>query len=616
MVRRRVSHTLPNPCASSGVAGRATYDRADEERDVGNVKPSRDLRRLVALFAGLRIRAFGLVVLNLVGGVTEAAFLVVITRLAFAVTDGRDRLGLVAGIRVDMKWALAIAASLVVIRFALAALAAREASTLTASITLSTRLSLAKDYLGATWPLQHGDRVGRMQELITTFAQRVTELTQSITGWVASALSLLALLVTAIAVDPFASLAVIAAVFVLSFALRPIRGALRRQAKRTVSSGMQLATFLGEYSQAAVDLHVFHVQSEVERLVRDEVTANSLQNQRLLFLRILSPAMYSALAYTALVLALWATSAVESVQLTSVGPVMLVMLRSLAYGQALQVASTGINSAYPYLEALDAERVRLRANQVTDTGQPIGELGAIRFERVRFAYEDGREVLRDVGFTIEPGEIIGVVGPSGSGKSTMVQLMLGLREPTEGAVTAGGREIASLSRSDWARKVTFVPQQPHLLAGTVANNIRFLRHDVSQSQIEEAARLSNLHVDVMGWAEGYERNVGELGSHLSGGQQQRLVIARALVERPELLVLDEPTSALDVESEHLVRQTLESLRGRVSVVIIAHRLSTLDICDRIMVLQDGEVKAFDTPTRLAVDSEFYRNALKLSGLQG
>ena len=571
---------------------------------------------MVALFDGRRLRTLGLVLLNLAGGLTEAAFLVVITRLAFAVTDGRDRVGLLAGFRVDMGWALVLSAVLVVLRFTFAALSAHEAAGLTTAVTLSTRLALAHDYLSASWSVQHGDRIGRMQELITTFAQRVTEMVQSITAWVGASLSLMALLGTAIAVDPFASLAVIAAVFVLSLTLRPIRGALRRQARRSASSGMQLATVLGEYSQAAVDLHVFHVQPEVERLVRQEMTSNSRQNERLLFLKLLNPAMYSALAYSALLMALWATSAVESVALTSVGPVMLVMLRSLAYGQALQVASTGINSSYPYLEALDAETARLRANRVSDTGAAIGTLGAIEFDGVGFSYEDGREVLRGLTFTIQPGEVIGVVGPSGSGKSTMVQLMLGLRSPVAGRVSAGGRDVGTLSRAEWARRVTFVPQQPHLLAGSVADNIRFLRDGVTPEQIEQAARLSNLHGDVVGWDDGYDHEVGELGSHLSGGQQQRLVIARALVENPELMVLDEPTSALDVESEHLVRNTLDTLRGRVSVVIIAHRLSTLDNCDRIMVLQDGEVKAFDTPAALAQGNEFYQRALKLSGLRG
>ena len=208
-----------------------------------------------------------------------------------------------------------------------------------------------------------------------------------------------------------------------------------------------------------------------------------------------------------------------------------------------------------------------------------------------------------------------MVGPSGSGKSTLVQLLLALRPPTSGRVLAGGRDVRELSRSEWVRKVTFVPQQAHLIAGTVSDNIRFMRDDVSQEQIEAAAHFANLHSDVMGFAEGYERQVGEGGSHLSGGQQQRLIIARALVEDPDLLILDEPTSALDVRSEQLIRQTLNELRERMTIIIIAHRLSTLDVCDRIMVIQDGELRGFDTPQRLEMSSDFYREALLLSGLR-
>ena len=114
---------------------------------------------------------------------------------------------------------------------------------------------------------------------------------------------------------------------------------------------------------------------------------------------------------------------------------------------------------------------------------------------------------------------------------------------------------------------------------------------------------------------GYDRQVGERGSHLSGGQQQRLIIARALVEHPDVLILDEPTSALDVRSEHLIRQTLDGLRDEMTIIIIAHRLSTLDICDRLMVIHDGELKAFDTPDNLEKDNDFYREALRLSGLR-
>src|SRR5581483_6834457 len=148
------------------------------------------------------------------------------------------------------------------------------------------------------------------------------------------------------------------------------------------------------------------------------------------------------------------------------------------------------------------------------------------------------------------------------------------RDPGAGRVMAGGRDIASLDRAEWARKVTFVPQAAHLIAGTIADNIRFLRDNVPQEDVERAARLAHHH-DIIGFPEAYERQVGEHGGHLSGGQQQRLCIARALVEHPDVLILDEPTSALDVRSEHLIRTTLLGLKERMMVIVIAHRLATL-----------------------------------------
>jgi ATP-binding cassette, subfamily B, bacterial len=224
-------------------------------------------------------------------------------------------------------------------------------------------------------------------------------------------------------------------------------------------------------------------------------------------------------------------------------------------------------------------------------------------------------VLRDISFTIAPNEIIGIVGPSGAGKSTLVQLLLGLRDPDEGRIMAADRDISTFDRTEWARKVTFVPQAAHLIAGTIAENVAFLRDDVAQEDVERAARLAHLHDDISGFPEGYQRQVGPHGGHLSGGQQQRLCIARALVEHPDVLILDEPTSALDVRSEHLVRTTLLGLKDRMTVIVIAHRLSTLTICDRIMVIKDGELKDFDTPLHLERSSEFYREALALSGMR-
>ena len=277
------------------------------------------------------------------------------------------------------------------------------------------------------------------------------------------------------------------------------------------------------------------------------------------------------------------------------------MLRSLSYGQQIQVSSATIHSTQPYVAELADEIDSYRAAAVPATGASVGSVGALVLEDVGFEYHEGQPVLSGLVATIAPCEVVGVIGPSGSGKTTLVQLLLGLRTPTSGRVLADGRDIRSFGRREWVRKVTFVPQNPKLIRGTIADNIRFFRDGVSDAQVEQAARLAHLHEDVEGFPEGYGRDVGEGGGQLSGGQQQRLCIARALVEDPDILILDEPTSALDMRSEHLIRQTLGQLREDMTIIIIAHRLSTLDRVDQIVVLDHGRLIEHGTREDLAAD---------------
>jgi ABC-type multidrug transport system fused ATPase/permease subunit len=378
---------------------------------------------------------------------------------------------------------------------------------------------------------------------------------------------------------------------------------------------MRLATSLSEVSQLGMEMHVFNVQPQAHRRLSTLIRENTLTNRRLDFLNQLTPATYAGTAYLAMLGALGVVVAAGVADIAAVGTVTLMMFRVLRYGQTLQFQATQINAHLPFLEQLDHELERYRRAKAHHGIEAVSHVGRLELDQVAFEYHPGVPVLRGVNATINPSEVIGVVGPSGSGKSTLVQLLLGLRDPTSGTVSADGQDIRLLARPGWARQVTFVPQQAHLIAGTVADNIRFFRDGISDDRIEYAARLANLHDDVSSWDDGYDRHVGENGGRLSGGQQQRLVIARALVEQPDVLILDEPTSALDVRSEFLIRQALESLRAQMTVIIIAHRLSTLENCDRIMVVMDGELKAFDTPDRLAETNSFYRDALEMSGVR-
>jgi ATP-binding cassette subfamily B protein len=277
-----------------------------------------------------------------------------------------------------------------------------------------------------------------------------------------------------------------------------------------------------------------------------------------------------------------------------IGAVILLMLRSLSYGQQLAAAWGSLATTTPFLDQVRETVARYRMSPA-DAGQAIPDgVTPIEAKNVEFSYAADRAALTGVTFSISQGEVLGVIGPSGAGKSTLAQLLLGLRAPTTGTMSVDGSDLRDVDRSWWSRRVAFVAQDALLITGTVADNIRFFRDDIDAAALRRAALQANVLSDIEALPDGFDTHLGERGSQLSGGQRQRLSIARALVGQPEFLVLDEPTSALDGQSEALIRATLADLRGRITVVIIAHRMSTLDICDRIVVIENGRMTSCDT----------------------
>ncbi len=217
--------------------------------------------------------------------------------------------------------------------------------------------------------------------------------------------------------------------------------------------------------------------------------------------------------------------------------------------------------------------------------------GEVRFEGVDFDYPTRPDVpvLRAFDLTLAPGEVVALVGPSGGGKSTVAALISRFYDPGAGAIRLDGRDLRELD-ADWLRQqVGVVAQEPILFATTVRENIAYGRPGATLAQVEEAARAAHAHDFVSALPEAYDTPVGERGVRLSGGQKQRVAIARALLEDPRVLVLDEATSALDAESEHLVKAALARLMVGRTTLVIAHRLSTVQSADRIVVIDDGGV---------------------------
>lgn len=567
------------------------------------------------LLRGRRARFGALACTSFIGGLVEAAFLVLVTRIAFAVTDRSDNVELLGGWSLSVLQSAGLAAGLVAVRLGFGLVTAWQSSSLMSGAVASIRSELAHAFLEASWPTQQSDRGGQLQELLTTFVAQGQSLLNSLMAGTAATFSLLALLGTAVLVDPAGALAVIVGALLLGSILRPIRSAVRRRARASADAGLALASGLHQVSQLGLEVHVFNVQAPVEDDVRSLIDRTAEAQRRLSLAQGLVTPIYTGLAYIALIVALAVVASIDTANVATLGAIMLVMLRSLSYGQAIQNSIATVHGALPFVGRLREQLQIYREGRIPSGSVSLASIEALEFKDVGFSYESSRPALSRVTFEIRSKEIIGIVGPSGSGKSTLVQLMLGLRQPDVGTISVDGREISTFDRHDWARKVTFVPQEPHLIDGTIEDNIRFYRADVTSENVRSAAKLAHINDDIEAAEGRYDREVGGGAGRLSGGQQQRISIARALVESPEVLILDEPTSALDVRSEALIRETLRELSGRMTVVVIAHRLSTLDICDRIMVIQDGELKAFDSPRSLEASNDFYSEALTLSGLR-
>jgi subfamily B ATP-binding cassette protein HlyB/CyaB len=228
-----------------------------------------------------------------------------------------------------------------------------------------------------------------------------------------------------------------------------------------------------------------------------------------------------------------------------------------------------------------------------------GMKGRIEFESVGFAYRPGEaEVLRDISFSIAPGEVIGIVGPSGSGKSTLAKLLARLYLPQRGRVLINGTDIGMIDPGWLRRHIAIVPQETILFSGSIRENIAWADPGLPIDAVMAAARLAGAHEFVSTLPGGYEAPVGEHGVFLSGGQRQRIGLARALVRRPAVLILDEATSALDYESERLIDQNLAAICSGRTVMIITHRLTLVRRADRIMAIEAGRILEQGKPADL------------------
>jgi len=575
------------------------------------------MRERLNLLIGNRRGLIALLALcSILAGFTEAATLAMVAQLAASVVGGTHKgthnavlslVNLHASVGTQILIAFGLASLRLLFQIPLSVLPAR----VSAEVMARLRIELFDAFSRASWSVQSRVREGNLQEVMTNQVSQAVSGVAGTTGLIAATLQFAVLMISALFLNFVAAVAVGAMTVILFGLLRPLRARGGRYAHALSRSQLMYANGIAETNRLAEETHVFNAGAvQRERIGRVVRQSQGWFFRSQVLARLVSN-VYQSLIYLLLVGGLWVLHLIGGGHAGSLAGVVLLLLRAGMSGQNIQGNYQTLVQALPFVARAQETLDGYRRSVEPDGGEALPSIDTVTFEHVSFSYRPEAPVLTDINFSVCGGESIGIVGPSGAGKSTLVQLLLRLRRPIDGRYLINDRPADSFERSDWYKQVSYVPQEPRLLHATVADNIRFYR-EIDDAQVQRAARLARIHDDIVSWQSGYETIVGPRADAVSGGQQQRICLARALAADPDVLILDEPTSALDPQSEALISASLQAIHNNLTLFIVAHRMSTLEMCDRVMVIVEGRLVAFDTKSALQRDNVYYRHASQLA----
>ncbi len=556
----------------------------------------------------------GLVVSSVAAGLAEAGVLAILAEAALLIAKHQSHIATSVGpVRLDASIGtlLAFGIGLAFARLALGVITSFIPAWISTSMQATLRSDLFDAFSRASWDVQSRDREGHFQELITNHINGATQAYQVAAQLITAFLTFFVLVISAVALSPFAALGIILVAGSLAAVLRPLGSLGQRRAAALSQGWLAYAGGVNEAVRLAEEAHVFGAEEHQRVRLDDFIASFRRPNLHVNWLATLVSSVYQGLIYLLLVVSLLILYAAAPANLGSLGVVVLMLVRSGSYGQTVQSAIQMLRQSQPYVDRLKAAERSYRESAAPVGAIPLERLKTLELRNVSFSYDRTAPALKHLNMEVTGGETIGVVGPSGAGKSTLVQILLGLRAPTSGDYLINGSSASEYTRESWRRAFAYVPQEPRLLHASVAENIRFFR-DISAESVQRAAIDAGIHDDIISWSGGYDTIVGPRADAISGGQQQRICLARALAADPDVLILDEPTSALDPLAEQVIQNSLTRLRSNLTLFIVAHRMSTLEICERVLVIVDGEIEAFGSVADLLGADGYYRAALTAS----
>jgi len=327
------------------------------------------------------------------------------------------------------------------------------------------------------------------------------------------------------------------------------------------------------------------------------------------------PKIFEPFGWVVIIITMYISSEYFKLTIAEMGIIGYAFLRILPMIGGLTSNKHVIMNLYPSYEQV-AYMNRLACENIQKTGGFVFNRidDAIEYKGVSFSYPGHNPVLNDINITIKKGKVTAIVGESGSGKSTSIDLLIGFYEPDKGVILVDKKPLQELDIYSFRRQIGYVPQDTILFNDTVRNNLLWSNEKATENEILESCKLTNAHEFIANLSSGYDTVVGERGVRLSGGERQRIALARALLRKPELLILDEATSTLDSRSELLIKNAIEKIAHKTTLVVIAHRLSTIVNADSIYVLQKGCIIEQGTSTELFNNDGNFSHMAQLQGI--
>lgn len=473
----------------------------------------------------------------------------------------------------------------------------------------NTRSALFKEVLSSNWPYLSKQKMGHLDQLLTTDIGTSSYLLFGTVGAILMLTKLIIYILVVVNLSVEIALLALICGLLVFLVFKPLLYRNTVAAKGVAEDYKGLAHFVNESIIGMKVIKSMSLEKAIERAGNLYFDRVKNLNIRLSLLRNITNVSMQPVGLIFIVGIFAFFYKTQGFNFATFAVVVYAINQVFLQIQAAQSQLHGLASTIPYLKNVISYQEEATHHRESDGGtMPFKFQNAIEVKDVAFNYAENQKIVEGINITIKKGNLVGLIGPSGAGKTTVVDLLLRLLQPRTGHILLDGTDISKIALKEWREAVGYVSQDTFLINDTIENNIKFYNDKITKEEMEEAAKKANIYEFINALPDKFSTFVGERGTALSGGQRQRIALARVLARQPEVLILDEATSSLDNESEMLIQRSIEDLKRKTTIIIIAHRLTTVFAVDELYVLDGGRILENGSPQELInrTDSYFYR----------